>query len=91
MLIQNRFVGWTSITAKGARSVKPQYLLPISTIMTLLTGDASARSPEQAAITKQLAAYEDARRTGDGVAQANFYSLDADVWLSSNRPHCSIS
>jgi uncharacterized protein (TIGR02246 family) len=40
---------------------------------------------EEASIRAQLSAYAQARRGGDGHAQAAFYTDDADAWFSGTR------
>ena len=45
-----------------------------------------AQTPDdEAAIRARLTAYGEARRGGDGHAQAQFYTVDADSWLSGTR------
>ena len=48
-------------------------------------GAQTSRTADEAAIRAQLAAYTEARHTGDGNAQAAFYTEDADSYLWGTR------
>jgi uncharacterized protein (TIGR02246 family) len=45
----------------------------------------TSRSADEATIRTQIAAYAEARRTGNGNAQAEYYTEDADIFLLSAR------
>ena len=45
----------------------------------------TSRAPDEAAIRAQIAGYVQARHTGDGQAQAVFYTDDADSYLWGTR------
>jgi hypothetical protein len=49
------------------------------------SGTLCAESSDETTIRRQIAAYAEARRLGDGAAQAAFYTEDADTWLSTTR------